>query len=42
MHEGDPTGGVLGGREGEQGQHIYHAEMLIWLQNFTSGTGSHG
>ena len=32
MHAGDPTGGVPGEGEGEQGQQTYQAEMFTWLQ----------
>ena len=32
MHAGDPTGGVPGEGEGEQGQETYQAELFPWLQ----------
>ena len=32
MHAGDPTDGVRGAGEGEQGQETYPAEMFPWLQ----------
>ena len=32
MHAGDPTGGVPGEGEGEQGQETYQAEIFLWLQ----------
>ena len=31
MHAGDPTGGVPGEGEGEQGQETYQAEVFPWL-----------
>ena len=32
MYAGDPTGGVSGEGEGEQGRQTYQAEMFPWLQ----------
>ena len=37
MHAGDPTVGVPGEGEGEQGQQTLQAEMLPWIQKYTNG-----